>query len=153
MAGCPDAVAYDFFGTTATYRQFAAEIDRCADALAAMGLQQGDRIVSAGDTALGRRRGFERVGGAADGSCEGAAAALAVVHQQRDDLRAQGIVAGALGVEQCFSFLVFECRGPVEEPLQSLPAGCVHDFILRSRMASTTTESRFVHPTLHSERL
>ncbi|MBI9086232.1 MAG: AMP-binding protein [Desulfobacterales bacterium] len=40
----PDALAYDFFGTTATYRQFAAEIDRCADALAALGLKQGDRM-------------------------------------------------------------------------------------------------------------
>ncbi|MCX5839225.1 MAG: AMP-binding protein, partial [Deltaproteobacteria bacterium] len=40
----PDAVAYDFFGYTATYRQFGAEIDRCADALAALGLKQGDRI-------------------------------------------------------------------------------------------------------------
>ena len=39
-----DAVAYDFFGYTATYRQFGAEIDRCADALAALGLKQGDRI-------------------------------------------------------------------------------------------------------------
>ncbi|HSO19569.1 MAG TPA: AMP-binding protein, partial [Desulfosarcina sp.] len=44
---CPDAVAYDFFGTTATYRQFAGEIDRCADALAAMGLQPGDRMTIA----------------------------------------------------------------------------------------------------------
>jgi len=41
---CPEAVAYDFFGTTATYRQFAADIDRCADALAALGLKQGDRM-------------------------------------------------------------------------------------------------------------
>jgi long-chain acyl-CoA synthetase len=40
----PDALAYDFFGYTATYRQFGAEIDRCADALAALGLKQGDRI-------------------------------------------------------------------------------------------------------------
>ena len=40
----PDAVAYDFFGYTATYRQFGAEIDRCAAALAALGLKQGDRI-------------------------------------------------------------------------------------------------------------
>ena len=38
------AVAYDFFGHTATYRQFAAEIDRCADALSALGLKKGDRI-------------------------------------------------------------------------------------------------------------
>ncbi len=40
----PDTLAYDFFGYTATYRQFGAEIDRCADALAALGLKQGDRI-------------------------------------------------------------------------------------------------------------
>ena len=31
----PSAGAYDLFGTTATYRQFVAKIDRCADALAA----------------------------------------------------------------------------------------------------------------------
>ena len=40
----PDALAYDFFGYTATYRQFGVEVDRCADALAALGLKQGDRI-------------------------------------------------------------------------------------------------------------
>ena len=40
----PDSLAYDFFGYTATYRQFGAEIDCCADALAAIGLKQGDRI-------------------------------------------------------------------------------------------------------------
>jgi long-chain acyl-CoA synthetase len=40
----PDAVAWDFFGTTATYRQFSEQIERCARALAACGLQQGDRI-------------------------------------------------------------------------------------------------------------
>src|SRR5512133_2436298 len=40
----PEALAYDFFGYTATYRQFGAEIDRCADALAATGLKKGDRI-------------------------------------------------------------------------------------------------------------
>jgi long-chain acyl-CoA synthetase len=44
IARNPDAIAYDFFGTTATYRQFGEEIDRCADALAALGLTQGDRI-------------------------------------------------------------------------------------------------------------
>ena len=38
------AVAYDFFGHTATYRQFAAEIDHCADAHSALGLKKGDRI-------------------------------------------------------------------------------------------------------------
>jgi acyl-CoA synthetase (AMP-forming)/AMP-acid ligase II len=41
---CPDAIAYDFFGTTATYRQFAEEIGRCADALAALGMKPGDRM-------------------------------------------------------------------------------------------------------------
>jgi long-chain acyl-CoA synthetase len=44
VARCPDVIAYDFFGYTSTYRQFGAEIDRCADALAALGLKQGDRI-------------------------------------------------------------------------------------------------------------
>ncbi|MDA8124736.1 MAG: AMP-binding protein [Deltaproteobacteria bacterium] len=43
-AKTPDSLAYDFFDTTATYRAFAAQIDRCADALAALGLGQGDRI-------------------------------------------------------------------------------------------------------------
>jgi long-chain acyl-CoA synthetase len=47
VAASPEAVAYDFFGTTATYRQFGAEIDRCADALAAMGLRAGDRMTIA----------------------------------------------------------------------------------------------------------
>ncbi len=41
---CPEVVAYDFFGTTSTYRQFAGEIDRCANALAALGMKKGDRI-------------------------------------------------------------------------------------------------------------
>jgi long-chain acyl-CoA synthetase len=40
----PDDIAYDFFDYTATYRQFAMEIDRCADALASLGLKKGDRI-------------------------------------------------------------------------------------------------------------
>ena len=44
---CPDALAYDFFGTTATYRQFAEEIDRCAAALAALGLKAGERMTIA----------------------------------------------------------------------------------------------------------
>jgi len=43
----PEAVAYDFFGTTATYRHFLAAIDRCADALSALGLRQGDRMTIA----------------------------------------------------------------------------------------------------------
>ncbi len=41
----PDAIAWDFFDTTRTYRQFVNDIDRCADALAAAGLTAGDRIL------------------------------------------------------------------------------------------------------------
>jgi long-chain acyl-CoA synthetase len=44
VARCPDAVAYDFLGYTSTYRQFGREIDRCADALASLGMKKGDRI-------------------------------------------------------------------------------------------------------------
>ena len=44
VARCPDVIAYDFFGTTSTYRQFGEEIDRCADALASLGMKKGDRI-------------------------------------------------------------------------------------------------------------
>jgi long-chain acyl-CoA synthetase len=40
----PDTVAWDFLDTTATYREFARDIDRCADALAGLGLKKGDRI-------------------------------------------------------------------------------------------------------------
>lgn len=43
----PDAVAYDFMGLTRTYRDFIDEIDRCADALAMLGLGKGDRITIA----------------------------------------------------------------------------------------------------------
>jgi len=43
----PGAVAWDFFDTTATYREFLASIDACADALAALGLKAGDRILVA----------------------------------------------------------------------------------------------------------
>ena len=43
----PDTVAYDFFGTKATYRQLGAEIDQCADALADLGMGPGDRITIA----------------------------------------------------------------------------------------------------------
>ena len=43
----PHAVAYDFLGYTSTYRRFIAEIDQCADALAALGLGEGDRITIA----------------------------------------------------------------------------------------------------------
>lgn len=40
----PGAIAYDFLGYTSTYKRFAEEIDRCADALASLGLSKGDRI-------------------------------------------------------------------------------------------------------------
>ncbi len=43
----PDALAYDFLDTTATYRQFITDIDRCADALAVLGLKEGDRLTIA----------------------------------------------------------------------------------------------------------
>jgi long-chain acyl-CoA synthetase len=41
----PDAVAWDFLGTTSTYRQLIADIDRCADALAALHLGRGERML------------------------------------------------------------------------------------------------------------
>jgi long-chain acyl-CoA synthetase len=41
---CPDSIAYDFLDYTSTYRQFVSEIDKCADALAAIGLKKGERI-------------------------------------------------------------------------------------------------------------
>ena len=40
----PDSIAYDFLDHTSTYRQFISEIDKCADALAALGLKKGERI-------------------------------------------------------------------------------------------------------------
>lgn len=40
----PDALAYDFMGYTSTYSMFISEINQCADALAAQGLKQGERI-------------------------------------------------------------------------------------------------------------
>jgi long-chain acyl-CoA synthetase len=40
----PDKIAYDFMDRTCTYRKFAEEIDRCADALAHLGLEKGDRM-------------------------------------------------------------------------------------------------------------
>jgi len=40
----PDHIAYDFFDYTSTYRQFARDIDICANALAALGMKKGDRI-------------------------------------------------------------------------------------------------------------
>ena len=65
---CPDALAYDFFGTTATYRQFADEIERCASALAALGLKPGDRMTIAMPTCPQAVIGFyavNRLGGVA----------------------------------------------------------------------------------------
>jgi long-chain acyl-CoA synthetase len=43
----PDAVAYEFLGYRSTYRELGAAIERCAGALAALGLSQGDRITIA----------------------------------------------------------------------------------------------------------
>lgn len=40
----PDAIAYDFLGYKSTYRNFMSEIDRCADALAALGLKKSETI-------------------------------------------------------------------------------------------------------------
>ena len=40
----PDAIAYEFLGTRSTYRELGLAIDRCAAALAALGLREGDRI-------------------------------------------------------------------------------------------------------------
>ena len=44
VARVPDKIAWDFMGTQCTYAQFASHIDRCADALAGLGLKQGDTI-------------------------------------------------------------------------------------------------------------
>ena len=41
----PEAIAWDFFGTRSTYRQLLAEVERCAAALAAEGLEAGDRFL------------------------------------------------------------------------------------------------------------
>lgn len=43
----PDAVAYEFLGYTARYRDLGAEIDRFAAALSHLGLKKGDRITIA----------------------------------------------------------------------------------------------------------
>lgn len=47
----PDAIAWDFFGTTASYRELLASIDRAAAALAALGLKAGDRLLVSMPTA------------------------------------------------------------------------------------------------------
>lgn len=44
-ARVPEAVAWDFLGATATYRELIVEIDRCAEAFSALGLSRGDRIL------------------------------------------------------------------------------------------------------------
>ncbi|MDD2670972.1 MAG: AMP-binding protein [Syntrophales bacterium] len=41
---CPDMTAYDFFGYTSSYSRFKKDIDKCADALASLGMRKGDRI-------------------------------------------------------------------------------------------------------------
>lgn len=41
----PGAIAWDFMGRTATYSELLAEVDRCADALAALGLGRGERML------------------------------------------------------------------------------------------------------------
>ncbi len=50
-ARVPEAVAYDFLGTRATYRQLKASIDRAAAALAALGVRPGDRLLISMPTA------------------------------------------------------------------------------------------------------
>ncbi|MBE0613147.1 MAG: AMP-binding protein [Burkholderiales bacterium] len=44
-ARVPDEIAWDFLDTTSTYRTFLASIDACANALAALGLSAGERIL------------------------------------------------------------------------------------------------------------
>ena len=41
----PDSAAWEFFGTRASYRDLLASIDTCANALAALGLKAGDRLL------------------------------------------------------------------------------------------------------------
>jgi long-chain acyl-CoA synthetase len=47
----PAAIAWDFFGTTASYRQLVDAIDRAAAMLAALGLKAGDRLLISMPTA------------------------------------------------------------------------------------------------------
>jgi long-chain acyl-CoA synthetase len=44
-ARVPDAIAWDFLDTTSSYGEFLTAIDRCADALASLGLKCGDRLL------------------------------------------------------------------------------------------------------------
>jgi long-chain acyl-CoA synthetase len=46
-ARVPEAIAWDFFGTVSSYGDFLAAIDRCAAALAALGLRSGHRLLVA----------------------------------------------------------------------------------------------------------
>ncbi|MGH8738250.1 MAG: class I adenylate-forming enzyme family protein [Burkholderiales bacterium] len=41
----PQAIAWDFFGATSTYRRLIEDIDRCAGVLAALGLSRGERLL------------------------------------------------------------------------------------------------------------
>ncbi|MBY8990964.1 MAG: AMP-binding protein [Candidatus Lokiarchaeota archaeon] len=43
----PDSIAYDFMGNESTYQQLIKQIDQCAQALASLGLQKGDRMTIA----------------------------------------------------------------------------------------------------------
>ena len=56
-----DSIAYDFLDYTATYREFIWEIDRCADALASIGLKKGDRITIAMPTSPQGIIDFDRI--------------------------------------------------------------------------------------------
>ncbi len=47
----PEAIAWEFFGTTATYAELLASIDACANALAALGMRAGDRLLISMPTA------------------------------------------------------------------------------------------------------
>ncbi len=42
-----DKIAYDFMGREGTYAQLGRDIDRCADALAGLGVKKGDRVTIA----------------------------------------------------------------------------------------------------------
>jgi long-chain acyl-CoA synthetase len=39
-----DSIAYDFMGSKVTYLEFKKQIDQCANALAALGMEKGDRV-------------------------------------------------------------------------------------------------------------
>jgi long-chain acyl-CoA synthetase len=46
-ARVPDAIAWDFFDRRSSYRQLLADVDTCANALAALGLARNDRFLIA----------------------------------------------------------------------------------------------------------